>query len=349
MKRSRIVMVVDTGTDDAGALIWACTSPHIDLVGVVADWGNTDVDHVVRNTLAVLHAAGCDDVPVYAGFGKAAAGASPARFDASTVMGADGLNGVQLPDPDRSVDPVPGPQALVNMAADNPGELILVAVSPFTPVAAALSIDPDLASKFRGVVLMGGAIAEGGNLGAVAEANIGNDPEAAQAVIEAFGKPGVLAGDTPPLLVPLDATHVATIDRAEIDAAAASTIPGAQTLLDIWEACWRFSVIEGGHGLPVHDLLAAWCVVDPDVCEWHLMPLVIDAGGGPAWGMTVGDRRLKLLEDAPISEDERSHLVGLMGFAEARWSVALGADVERFRSGIQDWLRGATVPPVPKP
>lgn len=338
--RHPVVMVVDTGTDDAGALIWACTSPDIELVGVVADWGNTDVERTVRNTLAVLHAAGRDDVPVYAGAGQAAAGPNPARFDASIVMGEDGLNGVVLAEPARGPHRLGGAEALVRLALDRPGELTLVAVSPFTPVAAALELAPDLASKYRGVVLMGGAIREDGNLGAVAEANVGNDPLAAEAVIEAFGAPGALAGSDPPRLVPLDATYVGTITRAEIDAAAASTIPGADALHAIWEACWEFSTLEPGDGLPVHDLLAAWCVVDPDVCRWESMPLAVDTAGGPAWGMTVGDRRLAMLQAAPIPDDQRRMLIDLMGFAPARWSVAMSADAARFRTGIDAWLAG---------
>ena len=335
-----IVLVVDTGTDDAGALIWAATSPGIELVGVVADWGNTDVETTVANTLAVLHAAGRDDVPVYRGAGKGAAGPTPARFDAGIVMGTDGLNGVELPPPSRGVEPMPGEEALVELPRQRPGELTLVAVSPFTPVAAALAIEPALPSLYRGVVVMGGAIAEGGNLGAVAEANVGNDPEAARAVIDAFGAPDALAGDGPPLLVPLDATHVGTITRSEVETAADSRLNGAAALHEIWEACWEFSSLEMGDGLPVHDLLAAWCVVDPAVCTWESMPVAVDAAGGAAWGMTVGDRRLAMIEAAQMPEDRRAAIIDMLGFAEARWSVAMGADVERFRSGIRSWLAG---------
>jgi inosine-uridine nucleoside N-ribohydrolase len=335
-----VVLVVDTGTDDAGALIWAATCPDIELVGVVADWGNTDIDRTVANTLAVLHAAGRDDVPVFRGAGKHAAGANPARFDAGIVMGADGLNGVVLPEPVRSAETLPGAEAIVQFARERPGELTLVAVSPFTPVAAALALDPDLPSRFAGVVLMGGAIAEGGNLGAVAEANVGNDPDAASAVIDAFGVPGVLAGDAPPMLVPLDATHVGTISRTEIDSAEGTRIAGAAALHEIWEACWDFSSLEMGDGLPVHDLLAAWCVVDPDVCVWESMPVAVDTAGGAAWGMTVGDRRLAMIEASLMPAGQKAAIVEMMGFAEARWSVAMSADVERFRAGIRGWLAG---------
>ena len=36
-----VVFDVDTGTDDAGALLFGATSPEIELVAALATWGNT--------------------------------------------------------------------------------------------------------------------------------------------------------------------------------------------------------------------------------------------------------------------------------------------------------------------
>ncbi|MCP4957819.1 MAG: hypothetical protein GY925_00980 [Actinomycetia bacterium] len=336
--RPQLVLVVDTGTDDAGALIWAATDPRVDLVAVLADWGNVGVDLTTRNTLAVLHTAGRDDVPVYKGAGKAAAGANPARFDASIVMGADGLNGVVLADGPRQIETTPAAEALVQLVDERPGELTVVAVSPFTPVAAAIDLDPELPSKVYDLIVMGGAITSGGNLGAVAEANVGNDPDAAAKMVDAFGVPGVMASGRTPRMVPLDATHVGTIGDGEIVAAAASSITGSEALHDIWQASWEFAHLEHGDGLPVHDLLAVCCVVDDDLCHWSTMPLAVDTSGGPAWGMTVGDRRLAMIEQAPMPPEELAQIGEMIGFAKARWKVAMSADVDRFRSLVHEWL-----------
>jgi purine nucleosidase len=336
--RPQIVMVVDTGTDDAGALIWAATDPRVDLVAVISDWGNVDVDLTTANTLAVLHAAGRDDVPVFRGAGKAAAGATPARFDASVVMGTDGLNGVVLPAPERGCETESGAEALVRIVNERPGQITLVPVSPFTPVAAALALDPDLPSKLFDVVVMGGAIASGGNLSAVAEANVGNDPAAAAVMVDAFGRPGALASGRTPRLVPLDATHVGTITEVEIALARSSTVTGSDALAEIWRASHEFSSLEPGDGLPVHDLLAALCVTNPEVCIWNTMPLQVDTAGGAAWGMTVGDRRLAMIEAAPMPDEARVQLIDLIGFADTRWQVAMDADVDRFRAVLHDWL-----------
>ncbi len=331
-------MLVDTGTDDAAALIWAAGCPDIELVGVLADWGNVDAGQATENTLRVLHAAGAGSVPVFTGLGKAAAGPNPARFDASIVMGADGLNGVELAPAPRKAEQEPAAEALVRLAGEQAGELNLVALSPLTTVARSLELEPGLPSLLRQVVLMGGAFFEGGNLGAVAEANIGNDPRAAAAVIEAFGRPGALAGGEAPRIVPLDVTHRGTVTTAEIEAAGRAAIPGADALHRIWEACWRFSILEMGDGLPVHDLLAAWTLVDPDVCDWETLPVAVDTGGSAAWGMTVGDRRLAMIESSPLPNDVKENIEEMLGFAEARWQVALGIEVEHFRHDVDAWL-----------
>jgi len=331
-------MVVDTGTDDAGALLWAATDPRVDLVAVVADWGNVGVERATRNTLAVLRAAGAGDVPVFSGAGKGSAGRSPARFDASVVMGEDGLNGVELADADRVAEAEPGHEAIVRLADERPGELTLLPVSPFTPVAAALELDAALPSKLSDVVVMGGAIATAGNLTPVGEANVANDPTAAAAMVDAFGVPGALASGRAPRLVPLHATHDATITEAELDLALASTVQGADALHSIWRASFEFSALEGGAGLPIHDLLAALVIVEPDICDWHRLPLEVDCAEGPAWGMTVGDQRMALVENSPWPDEEKQRLIDLIGFAPSRWDVAMSANAEQFRSALRAWL-----------
>ena len=56
--------------------------------------------------------------------------------------------------------------------------------------------------------------------------------------------------------------------------------------------------------------------------------------------MTVGDRRLAMIEASLMPAGQKAAIVEMMGFAEARWSVAMSADVERFRAGIRGWLAG---------
>ena len=62
-----IILDVDTGVDDAFALLFAARSPLVNLIGITCVDGNTNLDNVVANTLTVLDAAGAGDIPVARG------------------------------------------------------------------------------------------------------------------------------------------------------------------------------------------------------------------------------------------------------------------------------------------
>lgn len=94
-----MILDVDTGLDDAYALMFAARCPGIDLLGVTCVAGNVDVSQVVRNTLDVLDMSGSAEVPV-------ASGATGPLVDdhrsADHYHGENGVGGVQLPAPHDS-------------------------------------------------------------------------------------------------------------------------------------------------------------------------------------------------------------------------------------------------------
>ena len=65
--RIPLILDVDTGIDDALALLYAASSPEAELVAVTALSGNVHVDDTERNTRAVLELVGRTDVEVAAG------------------------------------------------------------------------------------------------------------------------------------------------------------------------------------------------------------------------------------------------------------------------------------------
>ena len=99
--RTPIILDVDTGIDDALALMLAARHPDLDLRAVTCVSGNTTLANVVANTCAVLDLAGAEDVAVAAGAQRPLI--EPAR-DAAYVHGADGLGNLGLPASGRSVD-----------------------------------------------------------------------------------------------------------------------------------------------------------------------------------------------------------------------------------------------------
>ena len=183
MPRS-LVIDTDTGSDDAVALLMAARIPAAEVRAVTTVAGNVPLDQATRNALVTLEVAGVPDVPVYAGLAK------PLWRDLSTarqVHGQDGMSDTSLPAPTRTPSATHAVDALRQIAAQEPGRHLLVTLGPLSNIATALLLQPDLLTRFAGVVSMAGAFDGVGNVHAVGEYNVWADPEAAELVIEAPG------------------------------------------------------------------------------------------------------------------------------------------------------------------
>jgi inosine-uridine nucleoside N-ribohydrolase len=194
--RTKVIYDTDPGVDDAMALYYALAHSEIDVVGITTTFGNVSVDQAVTNAL-YLTALARRTVPITKGVKTpwVKHGEAPPDF----IHGADGLGNL----PSRQVtsniaDPRSSAQFIVDMARANPGEITLVAVGPLGNLAAALKLEPGLPTLLKEVIIMGGTIVEPGNVSPVAEANIWNDPHAADKVFCAGWKL---------TMVGLDVTH----------------------------------------------------------------------------------------------------------------------------------------------
>ena len=102
MNKTSIILDVDTGVDDAFAVLFAAMHPGINLLGITCVDGNTNVDQVVANTLKVLDAAGANEIPVARGAVRPLLGESQY---AEYVHGADGMGDLEIAPSHRRVDP----------------------------------------------------------------------------------------------------------------------------------------------------------------------------------------------------------------------------------------------------
>jgi inosine-uridine nucleoside N-ribohydrolase len=177
----RIVMDVDTGTDDALAILYALGHPDLEMIGISCVAGNVAVNQVVINTCKVLDAAGAGDIPVAAGAGQPLI--ERARREGGS-HGSDGLAGIQLPHPSRHPSPLHAIELMRQLIMDSPEPLSLVTLGPKTNVAMLLITYPDVAARLEQIIFMGGSVS-GGSVTPVAEFNVWQDPEAASCVIEA--------------------------------------------------------------------------------------------------------------------------------------------------------------------
>jgi inosine-uridine nucleoside N-ribohydrolase len=192
----KVIFDTDPGVDDAMSLYYALAHPDIEVLGITTTFGNVTVDQAAINALYLCQLAG-RAITVTRGAAKPLV--KQAEPPPDFIHGADGLGNLPGRVPVRGqLDPRSSAQFIVDMVRQHPGEITLVAVGPLGNLAAALRLAPELPNLVREVVLMGGAVLESGNVSPVAEANIWNDPHAADAVFTA-GWPLTMVG--------LDVTH----------------------------------------------------------------------------------------------------------------------------------------------
>jgi purine nucleosidase len=300
---------VDTGVDDAIALIYLLASPEADLVGIASTGGNVGVDQVCENNLGLLELCRIDGVPVSKGIDH------PLNSNAlpfGKIHGPRGLGYAELPPTDRQLTGDDAATAWVKAARAHPGELIGLATGPLTNLALALRKEPALPTLVRRLVIMGGAYDYRGNTNPVAEWNIGVDPEAAAEVFAAWVAQEAKAAEPQnlPILCGLDVTWNISITPEILGrlAAAADTTTtvlsvhdgrgtrssASNPLIRVIEDATRFyleSYHDLGHGYQahLHDPLAAAVALDPQLLATRPATVDVELTGTLTRGMTVTD------------------------------------------------------------
>jgi len=181
---AKVIFDTDPGVDDAMALYYALAHPGIDVVGITTTFGNCSVAQAAINALYLSAIAGHGNTPVTQGVAAPMVRQTEAKFD--FIHGADGLGNLAgRVATGNQLAPGSSAQFIVDMARAQPGDITLVAVGPLGNVAMALQLEPALPQLLREVIIMGGTVLEPGNVSPVAEANVWNDPHAADKVFTA--------------------------------------------------------------------------------------------------------------------------------------------------------------------
>lgn len=199
-----IVLDVDTGVDDALAILFAVRHPSLRLLGISCVSGNVPVDAVVRNTLQVLDAAGAPDVPVARGAAHPLGGGYPGP---RLVHGRDGMADLHLPPSGRVPVDVPAVALLRDVIGAATEPVTIVALAPPTNVAMLLRDFPDVVGNIARVVFV-----SGGFNGAL-------DPDAV-AIVDGAGVPVIRYG--------LENFPLATVPPERVAELVSSTESGAR-------------------------------------------------------------------------------------------------------------------------
>lgn len=300
---------VDTGVDDALALIYLLASPDADLIGIASTGGNVAIQQVCENNVGLLALCNATVVPVSKGSDETLTG--PMRLP-SKVHGPRGLGYADLPATDCRLTDHDAATAWVRAAHAHPGELIGVVTGPLTNLALALRAEPALPALLHRLVIMGGSYDHRGNTTAVAEWNISVDPEAAAEVLAAWSvkAPGpqrlpILCGLDLTRKVAMTPEHLARLAAAAESTSASGTVmsvhdergtrsSASNPLIRVIEDAMRFyleAYHDNGHGYQahLHDPLAAAVALDPDLVETRPATVDIELAGTLTRAMTVTD------------------------------------------------------------
>ncbi len=299
---------VDTGVDDAMALVYLLASPEAELVGIASTAGNVPVQQVCQNNLGLLELCRIENVPVSRGSEQPVS--SPLNT-AEDTHGPQGLGYATLPSTDRQLTEYDAAQAWVRAAHAHPGELVGVATGPLTNLALALRQEPALPTLLRRLVIMGGAFEYRGNTTPVAEWNISVDPEAAGEVFAVWGAAWGL--DPPqhhPIVLGLNLTENIAMTPALLGRLAAEadspTAPmsvlddrgtrsvAANPLIRVLEDAMRFYFEfhfgqDEGYLAHLHDPLAAAVALDPELVTGRPATVDVELTGTLTRGMTIAD------------------------------------------------------------
>jgi inosine-uridine nucleoside N-ribohydrolase len=183
---TRLIIDTDPGIDDVAAILMGLGSPELRVEALTTVFGNAPVTQSTANALRLLEAARRTDLPVYQGVGKCYNFTEPAYT--AQVHGTDGFGDIAWPPPTTPPQHRHAVLELIDRILGAPGEITVVALGRLTNLALAISVEPQVATALRSLVVMGGAITVPGNATPVASANLWGDPEAADVVYRSGAK-----------------------------------------------------------------------------------------------------------------------------------------------------------------
>lgn len=300
-KKRKVILDVDTGSDDALAIMAALLSPEFEIIGICTVNGNRPVEYTTENTLRVvelLHA----DVPVIRGC------ATPitATLDPLRRLRQRSNDGVDeegeevtyhteyLPLPPATKTAVPGTNAVcwyIDTLMHAEEKITLIMVGPLTNFALAYRAEPEIMKNVEEIVLMSGGHDQR-NSTAASEYNVFIDPEATAIVLNCGAKI---------TMMPLDATHKANLrPRHQEIFASWGTPVGDFVAAEIEGRLKAYNTLQPLHEpdiAPIHDALCVMYLLDPTVITdiRHMRCDVVC--GGIADGQTLFDTRH--FNDAP--------------------------------------------------
>ncbi|USS89176.1 nucleoside hydrolase [Fructilactobacillus cliffordii] len=281
MSVQKMILDVDTGIDDAMAIAYAVADPEVELIGILSSFGNIEADRAAQNALKILHLVGANDVPVFIGH-QNPLDHNYQRIDVnSQIHGENGIGEVELPTPTQPVATQDGVDFLLTAAQEYGDQLTVVATGPMTNLASAWEQDPATMKKIGNITIMGGALTVPGNVTPVAEANVEQDPVAANQLF---------TSDLNVTMVGLDVTLRTLLTKDETSQWR-TTEAGSKMadIVDFYIDVYADLYPELG-GCSLHDPLAVGVAIDSSFVTTIDMNMMVTTEHDAYYARTIGDK-----------------------------------------------------------
>ena len=279
---TKLILDLDTGVDDALAIAYALGSPEVELIGITGTYGNVLLEQGVRNALAITDLLGHPEVKVYKGIPHSSTTDGFEVLEISKfIHGQNGIGDVDIPDSAREAETEPAVDFIIDAVKTYGKDLVYVPTGPMTNIAAAIRKAPEIKDEIGKIVLMGGALTVCGNVNACVEANISQDPDAADYLFRS-GAPATMIG--------LDVTLQTLLTYKETQQWRDLGTKAGAFLADMTDFYIKAYETTSPHlgGCGLHDPLAVGVAVDPTLVTTLPINMQVDVEG-PTRGRTIGD------------------------------------------------------------
>ena len=309
----KIIIDTDPGIDDAMAIHLAFADPAVEVLGLTTIFGNVFVEQATRNALFLTEQAAYD---CFVAEGCQTPLVQPQNPPSHHVHGPEGFGNLPASQPKTAKDSRPAHIAISETCRAYPGEVVLCPVGPLTNIAALLDYDPEIVQFVKKLVIMGGSAYFGGNVTAHAEANIWNDPHAADKVF---------AADWEIEMIGLDVTSHIKCDLQDFSNLAQAS-PKIGTFLEETVGFYIdfYETVVGERVCLMHDPAAVLSITRSDLFDYEDVPIEVICEGeevGRTLPVPSSKRRPVKVAVKVKADDVRTAYLGLSARADQQTAL----------------------------
>lgn len=299
-----MLVLGDIGIDDTMAIIYGYFNDDIDIVGIVADYGNVTKNKAVASVQylkSILENEKVEQVSIIGGAELSMTGETLMSFP--EIHGEYGLGPIIPPDPFTNGNALENFFEVVQLI-EKYDDLIIVNIGRLTSLATMFLLYPQLMEKVKAYYIMGGAFWVPGNITAVSEANFYGDPIAAKIVLSKAENVSI---------IPLNVTEYAIVTPEMVNYIdKVQDIKIIKPMIDFYYAFYKHRN-PSLQGAPLHDVLTLMAPFNENMLTYYELPVyMVQSLNGIERGQSIADIRpfveLEELEDG-LSEPVKKHRI----------------------------------------